>query len=316
MKSLFLQQQQCLDHFFRTLDLAEVERVVQLCLQCTGSLVLTGVGKSGLIAQKIAATLVSTGTRAFFLAPSDALHGDIGAVSGEDVVLAFSKSGESQELLDLVPYVKGAKTVALVSKSGSRLAQKCQAVVHLPVLRELCPFDLAPTVSTMVQLLFGDALAMQLMQARGFSVGDFAANHPAGLLGRKITLRAADLMKKGHEMPLCRSTDKLLDVLPELSSKRVGCLLVVDEQTKLEGIFTDGDLRRAIQARGTAVFEAKIADVMTKTPRTIEPQLLALDALRLMEQNPAQRIAALPVIEGTRVVGLLHLHDILQAGLH
>jgi len=189
-------------------------------------------------------------------------------------------------------------------------------VVHLPVLRELCPFDLAPTVSTMVQLLFGDALAMQLMQARGFSVGDFAANHPAGLLGRKITLRAADLMKKGHEMPLCRSTDKLLDVLPELSSKRVGCLLVVDEQTKLEGIFTDGDLRRAIQARGTAVFEAKIADVMTKTPRTIEPQLLALDALRLMEQNPAQRIAALPVIEGTRVVGLLHLHDILQAGLH
>jgi len=232
------------------------------------------------------------------------------------VVLAFSKSGESQELLDLIPYVKGAKTVALVSKSGSRLAQKCQAVVHLPVLRELCPFDLAPTVSTTVQLLFGDALAMQLMQHRGFSVGDFAANHPAGLLGKKITLRAQDLMKKGAEMPLCRSTDKLLDVLPELSSKRLGCLLVVDEQAKLQGIFTDGDLRRAIQTRGTGVFEAKIADVMTKTARTIAPELLALDALRLMEQNPAQRIAVLPVVEQSRVVGLLHLHDILQAGLH
>ncbi len=316
MKSLFQQQQQCLDHFFRTLDHAEIERVVQLCLQCKGSLVLTGVGKSGLVAQKIAATLVSTGTKAFFLAPSDALHGDIGAVTGDDVVLAFSKSGESQELLDLIPYVKGAKTVALVSKSSSRLAKSCQVVVHLPVLRELCPFDLAPTVSTTVQLLFGDALAIALMQEKGFSVGDFAANHPAGLLGRKITLRAADLMRKGVDMPLCRKTDRLLEVLPELSSKRLGCLLVVDEQAQLQGIFTDGDLRRAIQSRGTAVFEAHVADVMTKTPRTIDSQLLALDALRLMEQNPTQRIAVLPVVENSRVVGLLHLHDILQAGLH
>ncbi|HEY4255356.1 MAG TPA: KpsF/GutQ family sugar-phosphate isomerase [Chlamydiales bacterium] len=317
-KALLAEQKLSLDHFFEALNLEEMEKTLEMCLRCKGSLVLSGVGKSGLIAQKISATLVSTGTKAFFLAPSDALHGDIGALSENDLFLAFSKSGESQELLDLLPYVqsKGVKSLALVSTSGSRLAKMCQSVVYLPVLKELCPYDLAPTLSTTVQLLFGDALAIALMQARGFSVGDFAANHPAGLLGKKITLRAWDIMRKGQDIPLCRPSDRLMDVLAELSGKRCGCLVVVDDQMRLEGIFTDGDLRRSIQTKGPQVFEARLSDLMTKTPRSIDPQLLALDALRLMEKNSQQRIVVLPVLEGSRVVGLLHLHDILQAGLH
>jgi len=206
--------------------------------------------------------------------------------------------------------------VALVSAANSRLERLCSQVVHLPVLRELCPYDLAPTTSTAVQLLFGDALAIALMKARGFSVSDFAANHPAGLLGRKITLKVADLMLKGNDLPLCKPTDRLVQVLHELSAKRCGCLLVIDEQTRLQGIFTDGDLRRSIERNGASALEMSMANLMTGSPKAIGPAKLALDAVQAMEEDPTRPVTALPVLEGSQVMGLIRMHDIIQAGLH
>ncbi len=316
---LFSEQQRILNHFFQTLDMEAVQRVFNILLRCEGAIVLSGVGKSGLIAQKIAATLTSTGTRSHFLAPLNALHGDLGALGPSDLFLALSKSGESQELLDILPYIekKGARTLAVVSKWPSRLSVAAQDAIYLPLLRELCPYDLVPTTSATVQLLFGDALAIALMQAKGFSTDAFALNHPAGLLGKKLNLRVADLMRRGNAIPICRPTDKLLDVLPELSSKRCGCLLVV-ENGELQGIFTDGDLRRCIELRGANAFQATISEIMTRTPRATTADRLALDALRQMEEHPQIKITALPVLESDslRVVGLLQLHDLLQAGLY
>ncbi|MDE3046413.1 MAG: KpsF/GutQ family sugar-phosphate isomerase [Verrucomicrobiota bacterium] len=318
LRELFRQQQLYLNHFFTVFPLQEAERAFEAVKHCAGSIILSGVGKSGLIAQKISATLVSTGTRASFLSPGNALHGDVGAVTSSDVVLAISKSGETQELLDLIPVVqrKGAQTIAFVSSIGSRLEKLCDLTVHLPVLRELCPYDLAPTTSTAVQLLFGDVLAIALMQVRGFSVSDFAANHPAGLLGRKITLKVSDLMLKGKALPLCRPSDRLIDVLHELTAKKCGCLLVIDEEAQLQGIFTDGDLRRSIEKKGPQALEMAVSALMTGVPKSIEPSKLALEAVRTMEEDPARLITVLPVLEGRQVIGLIRMHDIIQSGLH
>ena len=318
LSELFCQQQLYLNHFFNALNGQEAEAVFETLARCEGAIILSGVGKSGLIAQKISATLVSTGTRASFLSPGNALHGDIGAVSSSDVFLALSKSGETQELLDLIPAVqqKGARTIALVSSASSRLERICSQTVHLPVLRELCPYDLAPTTSTAVQLLFGDALAIALMKAKGFSVSDFAANHPAGLLGRKITMKVSDLMLKGNDLPLCLPTDLLIDVLHELSSKRCGCLLVVDEKKTLQGIFTDGDLRRSMEQKGAKALQLPMEDLMTLSPKTVGPAILALEAVHTMEKDSSRPITVLPVLERSQVIGLIRMHDIIQAGLH
>ncbi len=315
IQTLFERQRESLNHFFQSVDLAELERLVETVRECTGSVILSGVGKSGLIAQKIAATLISTGTAAHYLSPAHALHGDLGLVGPNDVFLAFSKSGESQELLDLLPYVqkKGAKTIAVVSKKGSRLERTCDQAIHLPVQRELCPYDLAPTTSAVIQLLFGDLLAISLMEAKRFSVDDFAANHPAGLLGRKITLRVADRMLKGEEIPFCQRTDRLIDVLHELSGKRCGCLLVVDGDKKLLGIFTDGDLRRAVQENGPKALDLPLELLMSQNPKSIKPNCLAHEAIRVMEEG--HPVTVLPVLEAGIVVGLLRMHDILQSNL-
>jgi arabinose-5-phosphate isomerase len=317
IRELIDEQRRYLNSYFEQIDCAQAEAILRALQDCTGTVVLSGVGKSGHIAEKIAATFLSTGTKAFYLDPTHAIHGDLGYVAKEDVFLAFSKSGESQELVELVPFVRkrGAKSIAIVSNEHSRLAGACDLFMMLPVERELCPFDLAPTTSTAVQLLFGDCLAIALMRAKKITLNDFALNHPGGILGRRITLKVGDLMLKGNDLPLSRPTDHLIHVLPELSAKRCGCLLVVDATKDLKGIFTDGDLRRSLELMGSSALESTLAELMTPKPRTITPDHLAVDAMRQMEEDPRRLITVLPVLENGRVVGLLRMHDILQAGL-
>lgn len=313
--SLFTDQRRYINTFFDALDLVQADLVLQKMLDCKGSLILTGVGKSGHIAEKIAATLVSTGTRARFLSSGHALHGDIGFISKDDLLIAFSKSGESKELLDLFPYAqkKGAGTIAIVSQVDSRLARLAELSIVLPVEKELCPYNLVPTTSTAVQLLFGDCLAVALMKAREFSLDDLALNHPAGFLGRKITLKVADLMLKGEKLPLSTENRRLLDVLHELSAKQCGCLVVVDDALHLRGIFTDGDLRRALEKKGRSAFDEPVGSFMTRFPRVISPGDLVCEAMKKMEENVKSPITVLPVIQENQVVGLIRMHDILQA---
>jgi arabinose-5-phosphate isomerase len=317
LKTLFADQRQYLNQFFDSIDYIQTQKVFEMLLACKGVVILSGVGKSGHIAEKISTTFLSTGTRSFYLSPANALHGDIGFVSPEDLFLCFSKSGGSQELIDLLPHVqkKGAKTVAVVSAPNSKLAKICDLSIVLPIQREICPYDLAPTTSTAAQLIFGDCLAVGLMQVKQFSIGDFAANHPSGSLGRKITFKVADLMLKGADIPLCKPTDPLMDVLHELSLKRCGCLLVADQQGTLLGIFTDGDLRRAIQTKGPDALRKPILELMTALPKSISPEKLAIEAVQQMEEDPARLITVLPVLEQGRVVGLIRMHDILQKEL-
>ncbi len=318
LRSLLEKQKLSLDHFFSTVNVDHLEKVFAKILACQGVVVFAGVGKSGHIAQKISTTFVSTGTRSIFLSPAHALHGDVGFVSSGDVFIAFSKSGESQEMIDLLPFVqkKGAFTIGVVSREDSRLARMSDICIVLPVKEELCPFDLAPTTSTAVQLLFGDCLAIALMQAKQFSVTDFALNHPAGLLGKKIAMKVSDLMLKRSQLPLCKSQDLLVNLLHEISAKKCGCLLVCDDSLQLKGIFTDGDLRRAIQKKGSDALQMPVSMFMTSSPMTTHPCLLVVDAVRKMEENPSRLITVLPVLEEGKVVGLLRMHDVIQSGLH
>jgi len=318
IQNLLDKQKRSLDYFFNRIDVAELEVALKLLSECRGTIVFSGVGKSGLVAQKIAATFASTGTRAVFLCPTNAIHGDLGLLQEGDVFVALSKSGASQELLDLIPSIqrKKAQILAVVTNPGSNLEKNALATVHLPIDRELCPFDLAPTTSTAVQMMFGDLLAIALMQKKNFSVDDFANNHPGGLLGKKITLRVSDLMFKGTSIPMCRPTDKLIDQLHNFSAKKCGCLIVTDENLELQGIFTDGDLRRSIETKGPKALELTLSQLMTRAPKSISAANLAIDAIRAMEEEPRRLITVLPVLEGTKVVGLIRMHDIIQAGLH
>jgi arabinose-5-phosphate isomerase len=313
---LVSKQRLFLASYFEELDCSKAEEILKMLAACKGTVIFSGVGKSGHIAQKIAATFLSTGTKAFFLDPMHAVHGDLGYVAENDLFLAFSKSGESQELVELIPSIsrRGALTIGIVSNGSSKLARICDRFIVLPVKQELCPFDLSPTTSTTVQLLFGDCLAIALMNTKKVSLSDLALNHPGGFIGRRITLKVADLMIKGDSLPLCDPSDSLLSVLPELSSKRCGCLLVVDRDRVMKGIFTDGDLRRSLERFGSDALQASIGDLMTKAPRATYSDQLAWEALQRMEENSA--ITVLPVLEGDgRVAGLLRMHDIIQAGL-
>ncbi len=317
LKTLFEDQRRYLNHFFDAIDLASAQQILEKLFACRGVVVFSGVGKSGHIAEKIATTFLSTGTRSFYLSATNALHGDIGFLSSQDVFVALSKSGGSQELLDLLPHVqrRGAATIAVVNAPHSKLAKMSDLSIILPVEREICPYDLAPTTSTAAQLIFGDCLAIALMQRKQFSMSDFAANHPGGILGRKITLKVSDLMLKENDIPLCRPTDKLIDVLHELSMKRCGCLLVADENRTLKGIFTDGDLRRAIQTKGPDALHCPLSEFMTLSPKSIAPEAMAIEAVKRMEEDPSRLITVLPVLKGGQVMGLLRMHDILQKEL-
>ncbi len=318
LKELLDKQQNYTNHFFTALDLQPVEQLVQRLLQCSGVIFFTGVGKSGLVAKKIAFTMVSTGTRAFYLSPTDAVHGDLGMVSSHDIFIMLSKSGESDELVNLVPAIrnKGATLIGVVCNSQSRLSAACHLTVTLPFQHELCPFDMAPTMSTTSQLLFGDLLAIALMRYKNFSIDEYALNHPSGRIGKRITLKVKDLMLTGERIPLCGPEHRLGEILVELSNKRCGCILIADKNQNLLGIFTDGDLRRTLQKFGGQVLEARMQEIMTPKPSSIGPEVLAWEAMKRMEADYQKRIMMLPVIDSaSKILGLLHLHDVIQSGL-
>jgi arabinose-5-phosphate isomerase len=315
LRDLFQEQQRYLDFFFKTVSIDEAEAVFDVCLKTKGLIALTGVGKSGIIGEKIAMTLISTGTRALYLPTTNLLHGDIGVLTSEDVVILLSKSGETEELLNVLPHIqrRGAKTIALVSNPHSRLAQLADLKMILPVEKELCPFDLAPTTSTEVQLLFGDVLSIALMKAKGFDLERYGENHPLGAIGKKITLKVDDLMQL--ELPICLPHQKLGDLLNDLSSKKCGCLIIVNEEQEFQGIFTDGDLRRSLQSLGSAVLEKRIDELMTRSALSIQKGERAMNAVKLMQKDPSKWIMVLPVLEQQKVVGLIRMHDIIHSGL-
>ncbi len=317
VEELFLQQQAHLGYFFEHLDLDVLRQIVDHLMACSGTIILTGVGKSGIIAKKIAMTMNSCGFKALYLSPVNALHGDLGMVSENDSVLLLSKSGESDELLHLCPALrsKGASLIAVVSAKDSRLAKACDKEVVLPVAKELCPYDLAPTTSTCVQLLFGDLVTISLMRAKKVSRDVFRANHPAGQIGKRLTCKVKDLMLQGACIPQCGPHELVGDVLVELSNKKCGCVLVVDHTMRLLSIFTDGDLRRALQKHKAELLSASMQEVMTKGARTIDSEMLAYEAMKCMEQNQKGAITCMPVVSADKVVGLIRLHDIVQSGL-
>ncbi|HYH84743.1 MAG TPA: KpsF/GutQ family sugar-phosphate isomerase [Pyrinomonadaceae bacterium] len=296
----------------------EVERAVALLAACRGKVVTVGVGKSGHIAQKIAATLTSTGTPAVFLHPSDALHGGMGVVLGDDLVIIVSNSGETAEILELLPYLqhRRAPVVAILGNLNSTLARRADVTLDASVEQEACPLNLAPTTSTTVALAVGDALAMTLMEVKRLTPEDFAMNHPGGRLGKRLTLKVSDLMHGGEENPTVPVGATLLEVVQAISRGGLGAVNVVAEESRLAGVITDGDVRRALQRVKLADLpELTAVGVMTREPVVARPDMLAHAALQLMENRPSQ-INVLPVVEDDgRCVGLLRLHDIVRSGL-
>jgi arabinose-5-phosphate isomerase len=281
--------------------------------ECRGRVVVTGIGKSGHIARKIAATLASTGTPAFFVHAAEASHGDLGMITAEDVVLLLSNSGETDELVSLRPHLKrqGARLIALTGNEQSSLAHAADVHLDASVDAEACPLGLAPTASTTAALALGDALALTLLDARGFSVEDFARAHPGGSLGRRLLTRVADVMRSGTDVPSVGHTATIAETVIEMSSKGMGMTAVVDAEQRVEGIFTDGDLRRCLARVGD--FRAELVSaLMTRQPRTIGPERLAIDCIELMESAP--KVMQLLVVDAEgRLVGALHMHDLFRA---
>lgn len=291
------------------------QRAVELLLSAPGKVVVTGMGKSGLIGRKIAATLASTGTPAFFLHPAEGLHGDVGMVLEGDVVIALSKSGETTEVTSLVPVFKrlGLPLIVLTGERGSTLARHADAVIDVGVSEEACPMGLAPTASTTAALAMGDALAVVLFEEKGFSARDFAMLHPGGALGRKL-LTVEDLMHAGEEVPLVSRGTPLKDALFTISSKRLGVTGVLDGSGALAGVITDGDVRRAM-ARGTDIFHTRAEEVMSTSPKRISSSDLAASALRKMEEHSITSLFVFDGKDADRLVGIVHIHDLLKAGV-
>ncbi len=287
-------------------------QAVDLILRCTGRVVVSGIGKSGHIARKIASTFASTGTPAFFVHPAEASHGDLGMISAQDVVIALSNSGESEELLSVVPLIKrkGAQLIAMTGNAKSTLAQQADIHLDAAVAEEACPLGLAPTASTTAALALGDALAVVLLEARGFSAEDFARSHPGGRLGRRLLTYVSDVMRSGDAVPRVNPETPFAQAIVEISKKGMGMVGVVDSGNHVLGIFTDGDLRRVLP-RGLDLMATAMRDVMSVRPRTIRPHQLAVDAVKLMEDH---KISQLLVVDETNVLaGALSMHDLLQA---
>ena len=287
---------------------------VNLVLGCTGRVVVSGIGKSGHIAHKIAATLASTGTPAFFVHPAEAIHGDLGMIAAGDVVIALSNSGESSELLTILPLLKrrGARLIAMTGNAKSTLAREADVSLDAGVAAEADRLGLAPTASTTAALALGDALALALLEARGFSAEDFARSHPGGSLGRKLLVRVSDVMHHGEALPKVPLGASLSDALLEMSRKRLGMTAVVDADGKLAGVYTDGDLRRTLE-RNIDMRRTAVAEVMTRNPHTIGDDKLGAEAVQTMERF---KITALLVLDGKgRVVGALNIHDLFRAGV-
>ena len=287
------------------------EKAILALSNSKGRIIISGIGKSAVIAQKIVATLNSTGSPAIFLHAADAIHGDIGMMQQEDIVIVISKSGESPEIKILVPLIKNFKNmlVAIVGNTSSYLAKKADFIINATVDQEACPNNLAPTTSTTAQLVIGDAIAICLMEQRGFEVSDFAKLHPGGALGKKLYMRVHDLYVD-NEKPQVKPTQSLKEVIVEMTKKRLGVTAVTDDEGYLLGIITDGDLRRMLEKNGLDFIQAK--DIMTKNPKTIGPSEMAVNALDLMRQN---EIVHLAVIENKKYLGIIHLHDLVKEGL-
>lgn len=286
---------------------------VELLYGCAGKVVVSGMGKSGLIGQKIAATLASTGTPAFFLHPAEGIHGDLGMLARRDSLVAISNSGETEELLKLLPFMKrlNIPVIAMTGRPQSTLAKNSEVVLDVSVPEEACPMGLAPTASTTATLAMGDALAIALLQKRGFKEEDFAQFHPGGTLGRRLLLKVRDLMHQGTAIPQVSGQASAHDAILEMTAKKLGMTTVVDQAGQLLGIITDGDLRRILE-KGLDLAAARAGDLATKRPKTIGPDELAAKALQIMEQYS---ITALVVEESGRIVGIIHLHDLLKSGV-
>ncbi len=289
------------------------QRAVDLLFECRGRVIVTGMGKSGIICRKIAATLSSTGTSAFFLHPAEAIHGDLGAIRDDDVVLALSHSGETEEILKLLESIRrlGAKLIALTGDPESTLAKAADVTLNCSIAKEACPMNLVPTASTTAALAMGDALAMTLLVRKGFGEEQFASFHPGGKIGRRL-MRVEHVMHAGDAAPIVRTATRMPDVVHEMSSKRLGMTCVVDDDGRLVGVITDGDLRR-LMSRTTDVVGLAAAEVMTPNPITIDRAVLAVEALRLMETH---KITSVVVVDGNRIVeGVVQIHDLWRTSM-
>lgn len=288
------------------------EKTVNEIFNGKGRVIVTGIGKSAIIASKIVATFNSTGTPAIFMHAADAIHGDLGIIQPDDIIICLSKSGNTPEIKVLVPLIKnlGNRVVAIVSNTDSYLAQKADYVLRATVEREACPNNLAPTSSTTAQLVIGDALAVCLLKLRGFTPADFARFHPGGSLGKKLYMRVSDIFSQNNA-PRVHPNDPIPSVIIEISSKRLGATAVIDDNEKLLGIITDGDLRRMLQNNST-IEGLTAKDIMSRTPKTIDPNELAINAFHLMEQH---KITQLLVMENDKYLGVIHIHDILREGI-
>jgi arabinose-5-phosphate isomerase len=299
------------DHFIQA---------IELLYNCRGKVVVTGLGKSGLVCRKIAATFSSMGTPSFFLHAGDANHGDMGMIMEGDVVLAVSNSGETEEILTLIPTLKriGVRIVAMTGNHDSTLSRAADVVLDAGVTEEACPLGLSPTASTTAALALGDALAVILLEKKGFKEEDFALRHPGGILGRKLLLRVEDLMHRDGDVPLVGEETLMKEAILVITSKRLGVTGVTDQRGDLIGVITDGDLRRGLQAHGDGILSKRAGEIMTLKPRSIEKDALASQALARMEENLPRPITSLFVVEkpGDRVpMGILHIHDLLKAGI-
>jgi arabinose-5-phosphate isomerase len=285
---------------------------VQTILGCRGRIVVSGIGKSGHIARKIASTLASTGTPAFFVHPAEASHGDLGMITRDDVFIGLSNSGESAELLAIVPLLKrqGAKLISLTGNPQSSLAQEADVHLYAGAEKEACPLNLAPTASTTAALALGDALAVALMHAKGFTQDEFARSHPGGALGRKLLTHVRDVMRTGEDAPHIPQQATLMEALLEMSRGRMGMTAVVDNEGRVVGIYTDGDLRRSLE-KGVDLRATRVSDVMSGSPRTIAAERLAAEAVEIMERHKVNQI--LVVDEGKRLIGALNMHDLFRA---
>lgn len=304
--------------------LEQVERIdehfkaaVEMIMVCPGRTVITGMGKSGIIGRKMAATLASTGTPSFYLHPAEGIHGDLGMVTEGDVVIALSNSGETGEVLHILPSLRriGAKLIAMVGNPNSTLAKNSDIVLNVGVTREACPLGLAPTSSTTAALAYGDALALALLSKRKFTASQFAVFHPGGSLGRKLLLTVEDIMHSGTENPLVKADISVQDALFVITDKGLGAVSVVDDDNKMLGVLTDGDIRRGL-SKGVDFLKRPVTELMTASPKTITKEKLAAQALHIMESNRPKPITVLPVVDAeNHVIGLLHMTDLVRQGV-
>lgn len=290
---------------------------VTLILECHGRTVITGMGKSGIIGRKMAATLASTGTPSFYLHPAEGIHGDLGMVTCDDVVIALSNSGETGEVLNILPSLRriGAKIIAMVGNSNSTLAKNADVVLNVGVSKEACPLGLAPTSSTTAALAYGDALALALLKQHNFTASQFAIFHPGGSLGRKLLLTVENIMHSGEENPVVFSQTTVQEALFVITDKGLGAVSVVDENGIMQGVLTDGDIRRGL-SKGVDFLQRPVDELMTRAPKTITKDKLAAQALHIMESNKPKPITVLPVVdEAHKVIGLLHMTDLVRQGV-